>query len=169
MLFRSLNFALLYGAGPARVAEMLGITEEEARELIRKFYSALPRVDALIKAIRATAKHRGYIVTWAGRKIDYPDRGKAYAAPNHLIQGGAGDVMRIAMNRCDGLLAETKSSLCLTIHDELVFNIHKDELDLVPEIQRIMENVYPYKHLPLPVDVSHSWKSLADKAKGYPS
>lgn len=165
---KTLNFALLYGAGARRVSEMLGITEDEARELIRKFYAALPKVEDLIRQVRYVAKYRGYIVNWFGRRIEYPDRGKAYAAPNHLIQGGAADVIRIAMNRSAALLAPTRSHLCLTIHDELVFNMHKNELDLVPEIQRIMETVYPYKHLPLPVDVSHSWKSLADKVKGLP-
>jgi DNA polymerase I len=166
---KTLNFAIIYGAGRGKIAEMLGLQTHEAEALIDLYFSGLPRVKKFISDVKGAAKQRGFLFNFYGRMLQYPDRTKSYAGPNHLIQGSCGDIMRVAMNRCDDLLQGKMSVMSLSIHDELVFNIHRDELDLVPEIKSVMESTYPYRHLPLTTTVSHSWKSLADKVKGFPT
>jgi len=164
-LAKTLNFAVLYGAGPARVASTLGISEPEAKDLIQNFYGKLPGVRRLVDNCRLKAKTRGYILTWTGRVLKFPNRNDSYKAPNHLIQGGCSDITRIAMLDCDKVCTD-RTRLSLTIHDELVFNVHRQELDLVPKLQKLMEDAYPHRYLPMKVDVSHSQKSLAHKVKG---
>jgi DNA polymerase I len=166
---KTLNFATIYGAGKAKISEMLGLTLQEAEELLYTYFSNLPRIQGFINEVKNAAKQRGFLFNWYGRMLQYPDRSQSYVGPNHLIQGGCGDIIRVAKNRIALLLKDKKSLLSLSVHDELIFNMHKDELHLVPEIQQIMETVYPFKHLPLTTTASHSWVSLADKVKGLPS
>lgn len=168
---KTLNFALLYGAGSSKIASMLGTSETEASQIIQQFYGALPDVEEFMRKVRGVAKSRGYIQTWTGRILRFPNKWESYRAVNHLIQGGSGDIARRAMIACDRDLKnldKTRSRLSLMIHDELVFNIHKAELDVVPYLVDAMRMAYPEKHLPMDVDVSHSWKSLGDKVKGLP-
>lgn len=165
---KTLNFAILFGAGAGKIAGMMGITETEARDLIKKYYLGLPYVEKFIGEVKAAAKTRGYVTNWFGRRISYPDLNETFKAVNHIIQGGCADVMRIAMNRCHDLLDCTQSQMNLTIHDELVFNIHRSELDLIPQLADIMVKAYPYRRMPHGVEVSYSEKSLQDKIKGLP-
>lgn len=165
---KTLNFALLYGAGRNKIAAMLDLEPGEAGNLIRTFFQALPGVERLIQNVRNNAKNRGYIFNWYGRRLHYTDRNLTYAAPNHLIQGSCGDVVKVAMNKTHQLLRNLKSKLSLTIHDELVLNVHRSELGVEDEVQAIMEKAYPHRYLPLKTEVSHSWKSLAEKVKGPP-
>lgn len=165
---KTLNFAILFGAGAGKIGGMLGITETEARDLIKKYYLGLPYVEKFIGEVKGAAKQRGYVTNWFGRRISYPDLNETFKAVNHIIQGGCADVMRIAMNGCHDLLECTRSQMNLTIHDELVFNIHRSEYDLVPQLADIMVKAYPYRRMPHAVEVSYSEKSLQDKIKGLP-
>lgn len=165
---KTLNFALIYGAGPQRIADMLSISLEEAQELLAQYFGALPRVKALLGEIRGKAKARKYIFNWFGRRITYPRGEGAYAASNHLIQGGAADVIKVAMNRVHDFLLHSNTSMRLVIHDELVLVAHHKDLHLIEGVKKIMEEAYPATYLPLTVSVSHSWTSLADKTKGFP-
>lgn len=162
---KTLNFALLYGAGSGKISGMLGLEEGQAKELISKFFAALPKVRALIYGIREAAKRRKFIFNWFGRRCHYSNPSFSYAAPNHLIQGGCADVIKIAMNKCHKLLEGKKSKMSLVIHDELVFNIHISEKHLVPEIKNIMLSSYPYRSIPMEVEIYSSYLSLADKEK----
>lgn len=165
---KTLNFALIYGAGNERLAETLGVSVAEAASLKKRMFSVLPRVQVLIKDIRAVAAARGYVVTWAGRKLSYSNARDAWRASNHLIQGGCADITRLAMVSCMRALTLMKSRLVLTVHDELVFEIHKSELDIAQDLAAIMVAAYTHRYLPMAVEVSHSWKSLEDKTTGYP-
>lgn len=173
---KTLNFALLYGAGRTKISEMLGIPPNEAHLLIRSYFEKLERVQSFINRVKhAPVQKKAYgcgsqfLWTWFGRQLHFDKWEDTYKAPNHLIQGGCADIVRVAMNRCADLLKDKRSFLSLTIHDELVFNIHITELDLVAPLHAIMEKAYPYRYLPLTASVSHSWKSLGDKVKGYPT
>lgn len=165
---KTLNFAILFGAGSVKIAGMLGVTPDESKDLIHKFYRGLPQVDHLIRRVRKAAKERLCVYNWFGRKMTYSDPNHSYKAVNHLIQGGCADILRIAMVNIDKLLKNYKSTMNLTIHDELVFNIPEKEFHLIPTIKAIMVDAYPHKHLPMDVTISHSWKSLGDKKKGSP-
>jgi DNA polymerase-1 len=178
---KTLNFGLLYGMGEETLGKALKLSRPEARDLKELYFSRLPRVQQTIRDIIRTAKMRGYIQTWAGRKLWFDQKiydtethkmiDLSYKAPNHLIQGGCGDIARFAMNRLNEVLAPTYSKMLIQVHDEIVFEIHKDELWLVDELKYVMENVYqPRNGMKLTCGVEHSWVSWGkqDVVDGYP-
>lgn len=135
----------------------------KAYEIQQSIFRAAPEIKDFTKAVQDTAQSRGYVRNWLGRRYYFPDRRWAYKAPNHLIQGGAADVIKVAMNRIDKLLEGKKSRMLMQVHDEIVFELAYGEESLVPEIKGIMESVYPYNRLPLLVEVEYSKTNLADK------
>lgn len=160
---KTLNFALLYGAGADKVAQMLGISVPEAKLLIARYFSRLPRVERFIKEVTATFKTRGYLYTWAGRKLQLSDPEFAYKGPNALIQGGGADICKIAMTK----VAWTRCPI-LSIHDQLVFEMPltngQPDWSKVRELKEIMETVFPMKNgMAMKVDVSWSTVSLAEE------
>ena len=164
-----LNFGLLYGMGVKMLALTLGVSEEEARNFRDKYFSQLPKVKKFLRACSDRAAAAGRCYDWYGRKFDFPESKWAYKAPNAVIQGGCASVVKKAMVDLHALLHTTKSRMVLQVHDEILFEVHKDELDLVKKIKDIMEAVYPFKRMPLTCSVEHSWKSYQDLKKGEPS
>jgi len=166
---KTINFMLLYGGGAAKLAATLDITLAEAKNLIRLYFSALPKVASLLERIRKKAA-TGFIANWAGRRYHFKDPNFVYTtAPNHLIQGGCAEIVRFAMNELARFLRGYQSCMLVQVHDEILFEIHKDELDIVPELKVIMENIYTAKYLPMTCSVDHSWKSWGDKVSGLPN
>jgi DNA polymerase I-like protein with 3'-5' exonuclease and polymerase domains len=172
---KTLNFSLLYGVGEGKLAESLGlptymdydrqgnpiVKSREGRDIKRLYFSKLPNVERLINRIKNTAESRKYIRTWAGRMLHFPHKSMSYKAPNHLIQGGCADIAREAMVEVStNQLAGLRSRLLLQVHDELLFEVHKSELDIVPSLVNAMENVYiPFNGMRLTCGVDHSWVS----------
>lgn len=172
---KTLNFMLLYGGGAAKLAAALGVSIGEAKEKKYKYFSRLPNVKKLIDGIIHKAKMRGWVKTWKGRILRTPQvKGYdfSYKMPNHLIQGGCADVTKDAMIEVvERVLDGLKSRIIMQVHDELIFEVHKDELHIVPELKKLMEDVYPSKNgLKLTCGVEYSWKSWAhpDRKEGYP-
>lgn len=158
---KTLNFGLLYGMGAEKLAKQLKVSTMEAKSIKRQYFARLPKVKRLINQIISTAENRKYIKTWCGRKLFFPNKDFAYKAPNHLIQGGCADIARFAMPEIDRrVLNGMRSRLCLQVHDELLFEIHKTELEIVDAIVDIMENTYePFNNMRLTCGVEHSWRS----------
>lgn len=159
---KTLNFLLLYAGGAGKLADALKISLEEAKKLKSEYFSALPYVQHMMESISNTIQQRGWVRNWAGRKYTFKDRNFAYKGPNYIIQGGCADIMKIGLNRIDELLLGKKSKLVLTIHDEVVIDMPKDELYLAKEIVAILESVYPAEHIPLKCSTYIGEKSLAD-------
>lgn len=161
---KTINFGILYGMGDDALASALGITVTEARNLRIKYFSRLPKVQAFIKNVRYRGEDRGYVWNWFGRRLAITDRSYAYILPNHIIQSSCADVIKIAINQCDEYMRNRKSGLVATIHDEILFEVHKDEISLLTNLKAIMEDVYkPKNNLYLSTDIKHSWKSWAAK------
>lgn len=160
---KTVNFLTLYGGGIAKLAAGLGTTEKRAKEIQASIFDAAPEIRSFIRQVIRTAENRGHIFNWLGRVSYFPKRNLCYKAPNTLIQGGAGDVNKVAMNECDEMLAGRESNIMLNIHDEICFEMHYDEAHLLQEIKHIMETVYPHQRLPLTCGIEWSAKSLADK------
>lgn len=168
---KNLNFAILYGAGPAKMAAMMGVSEREARNLRDQYFMKLPFVEMFIRKVITVGRTRGYVRNWLGRRCHVSSPEFAYVLPNHLIQGGCADVVKVAMNRLDDYLADKRSRMVLQVHDEILYEVHKTELDIVPHLKGIMETIYPSRNgMKLEASVEHSWKSWAarDKEKGFP-
>lgn len=158
---KTLNFAVLYGVGKAKLAEMLGITPENAARFKRQYFNELPHVDDLIYRCTSRAKIHRKIVNWAGRIYRFDDERFTYKAANALIQGGCADVVKRAM-------VQVKSNVLLQIHDELLMEFDIGDTDGPLKAKSIMESVYPAVHLPLTCSVEHSLQSWADTNEGLP-
>lgn len=166
---KTLNFFLLYGGGAAKLGGILGISTNAARDLKRAYFHALPRISSFIDQVVSTARTRGYLHNWAGRKLYVSDPELAYRGPNMVIQSGCADIIKRAMVEVAEYLVGRKSHMLLSIHDELVLEVHEEEIAEVPRrVATIMESVFPAKLLPMRVGMAWSAKSLADKAEGYP-
>lgn len=170
---KTLNFAILYGAGEEQIATMLGVSRTEARALKMRYLLRLPKVDSLISRAISTGKTRGYIHNWYGRQCHIANRAWAYILPNHLIQGGCADVIKIALNKVQAMIEEKKlrMRIRITIHDEILLELPPEEAEEINYVVEIMENIYPSRNgMKLLTDVSHSFKSFAakDKLKGIP-
>jgi len=160
---KTVNFGTLYGQGIKSLALSLNKTEKEAHALQQKIFKASPEVKDLIYQIINKARTKKYIKNWLGRVYRFPKTFLCYKAPNTLIQGGAGDVVKKAMNDVHSFLNDYDSRLILNVHDELVFEVKDEEDSIIPKIKEIMETTYPHKRLPLTCGVDYSNKSLADK------
>lgn len=137
----------------------------KASELRQLYFSKLPKVQKFIGDVKAAAINRGYIFNWMGRKCHFKDPKFSYKAPNALIQGGTADIVKKAMVEIHGFFkaSNADSHMKLQVHDELVFGIKKNEMELIPYLKSIMENAYPSRHLPLTVGVEYSETSWQDK------
>lgn len=161
---KNLNFAVLYGAGIAKIASMIKIESWEATKMRKDYFRKLPGVKSFIDRVRNTAKARGYIFSFMGRVLKF-DIETHWRASNHIIQGGCADITKYAMVLLAPLFEGKKSKLFLQVHDELDAYIHKDELELVPQIKKVLETAYEAKLLPLTSGAARSktaWNELED-------
>jgi DNA polymerase I len=166
---KTLNFAILYGAGVDKIASMLGVDYEEAYALKHKYFFRLPRVKNFIRNVTNTAAKRGYIWNYLGRRSHFDNPQFAYKAANYLIQGSAADVMKVAMVQAKDFLQGKKTKILLNIHDEVLLSTPRGEANLIPEIRDIMAKAYKPKHLPLQCSVSYTEKSWSDLIDGVPN
>lgn len=161
---KTLNYAILYGVGAAKLGRMLKVSEAQAKVLKQSFFEAMPGVRDFVKTCMSVAKQKRAIRTWDGHWGQYRDENFVYKAPNFVIQGGCAGVVKRAMVQLDEFLRPYKTHMKLQVHDELVFGLHKSETFLVPEIKRIMEEVYtPMNGMKLTCSVNYS-----DVSWGYP-
>jgi DNA polymerase I-like protein with 3'-5' exonuclease and polymerase domains len=156
---KTINFGLLYGMGIQKLAKALGITVREANELKLTYFGNLPRVQKFIRTVIGAGESRGYIHNAYGRRNFIGQKDWAYILPNHLIQGGAADTIKIAQNRIDDMLIARKSPtmMLLQVHDELLFETPFGDERIIEPVKEIMESVYPSQNgMRLDVSIEHS-------------
>lgn len=131
---KTINFGLIYGMGPQKLARETGIKVQEAKEFIGIYFSKLQQVSLLFEKIVGGAQQQGYVTTLFGRRRLLPDinsRNENQAqqarrlAINTVIQGSAADVIKTAMLRVeeDEELRQTGAKLILQVHDELLAEV----------------------------------------------
>jgi DNA polymerase-1 len=157
---KSVNFGIIYGQGAFGLADNLGISRSEAKEIIDNYKSQFAGIQKYMDSTINFAREHGYVETLMGRKrwlrdinsANFTVRGFAERnAINSPIQGSAADMIKLAMIRIHEEFARQglRSRMLLQVHDELVFDAHKAELDIIkPIIMRCMETA-----LPLPQEV----------------
>jgi len=161
---KAVNFGIIYGQGAFTLAEQLNKSRSEAKELIDNYYKTFPKLKEFIASQMELAREQGYVETILGRRrylkninsqnavVRAGDERNAVNAP---IQGSAADIIKIAMINIYKLLNDGnyKSKMLLQVHDELVFDVHKDELDdLEPKIKQEMEHAFTFS-VPLTVEL----------------
>jgi DNA polymerase-1 len=161
---KEVNFGILYGIGPFGLKTRLGITQAHAKEIIETYFNTFNRVKEFMDDAIENARTKGYAETILGRRrylrnINSNNRVVRQAeeriAINMPIQGTAADMIKIAMINIHRELQkrEAKTKMVLQVHDELLFDAHKDEVDeLTPVIKNLMETALPL-NVPVIVDV----------------
>jgi len=142
---KSVNFGIIYGQGAFGLAENLGISRAEAKEIIDNYKKQFPNIQQYMDNTINFAKENGYVETLMGRKrwlrdinsANFTVRGFAERnAINSPIQGSAADMIKLAMIRIHEEFNKRgfRSKMLLQVHDELVFDVHKDEVELVQPV-----------------------------------
>lgn len=142
---KSVNFGIIYGQGAFGLAENLGIPRAEAKEIIDNYKLQFPNIQKYMNDTINFAKENGYVETLMGRKrwlrdinsANFTVRGFAERnAINSPIQGTAADMIKLAMIKIDKELRTQhfKSKMLLQVHDELVFDVHRDELEKIKPV-----------------------------------
>ncbi|WP_289038776.1 DNA polymerase I [uncultured Zobellia sp.] len=161
---KTVNFGIIYGVSAFGLSNQTDLSRSEAKELIDTYYKTYPKLRNYMSEQVDFARDNGYVQTVLGRRRYLKDingsnaivRGAAERnAVNAPIQGSAADIIKIAMINIHKKLSEGnyKSKMLLQVHDELVFDIYKPELDeLSGLIQSEMENAYKLE-VPLDVEV----------------
>lgn len=170
---KRVNFGIIYGITPYGLARDQGISQEEAKALIDRFFQAYPKVAEFVEKLVEEARNTGYARTLFGRKRPLPglrnperrgigqDRRNAINTP---IQGTAADLMKLAMLRIHKAWKDGKlpAEMILQIHDELVFEVAESDAEEAGKIVReLMEGVWELR-VPLKVDikVGRNWGEL---------
>lgn len=162
---KTVNFAIIYGAGSQNLSQQLGISRAEAKELIDTYFQRYPGLKNYMDDTVKNAREQGYVTTLLGRRRILRDinsksslaRSNAERmAINTPIQGTAADMIKIAMVSLQAALkaGNFQSKMILQVHDELVFDAHKSELDkLQPLIEQHMREALPDLKVPIVVEV----------------
>ena len=168
---KAVNFGIVYGQSKYGLAKSLGITNAEAQEVIDKYFETYPKVKEYMNNEVEFVTQNGYVETAFGRRrylaselqsSNYQIREFAQrAAINQPLQGTAADLIKIAMIRVDKAIAGMKTKMIMQVHDELVFEVPKEELE---QLKSIILDCMALKDqnlkIPLDVDINYgtSWK-----------
>lgn len=156
---KTLNFAILYGAGPRKLAEMLSIGESDARELLDNYWAAYPSLSAVVQQATEAAKQRGWVRLWTGRRRHFQYPSEHHKAFNSIIQGGAAEIMKHTMLRFYRNHSDSKFKMVSQVHDALWFEIPEVAVESHSEvIQNVMEWPEDDFGLPFPVDAKVLYK-----------
>lgn len=142
---KAVNFGIVYGISSFGLSEGLSITRKEAAEYIEKYFETYPGVKTFLDGLVTEAKEKGYAVSMFGRRRPVPELKSSNfmqrnfgerVAMNSPIQGTAADIIKIAMIRVDQALKKQglKSRIVLQVHDELLIEAYRDELEKVKEL-----------------------------------
>ena len=135
---KAINFGILYGMGPNRLARDLKITLKEGKEFLERYFAEFPNVRQYQVQAVETARRDGFVTTLLGRRRAIPDissdlpgvRANAEnMAKNTPLQGTASDLIKIAMIRIARRIEEFEARMILQVHDELVFEAPEAEVE----------------------------------------
>lgn len=153
---KAINFGIVYGISQFGLAKQIGVSPNEAKRYIDAYFAQMPEIKKYMDETIAFAKKHGYVTTPFGRKCPIygiTDKNKRLAqnaeraAINAPIQGGAADIIKMAMRKVyQNLQTEGfKTQMLLQVHDELIFEAPENEVEQVSEmIKQTMQNVVNY-------------------------
>ncbi|MCZ6898623.1 MAG: DNA polymerase, partial [Bacteroidetes bacterium] len=159
---KSANFGMIYGISAFGLSQNLNIPRKEAKEIIDTYFEEFSSVKKYMDKTIKEAHERGYVETIMGRRRILRDINSRNAtlrgyeernAINAPLQGSAADIIKLAMIQIDHWLktSKLKSKMILQVHDELVFDVHRSEMERVQlKVEEMMKNAY---QLDVPIDV----------------
>jgi DNA polymerase-1 len=161
---KTVNFGVIYGMSDYGLEQATGLSREEAAAFINAYFEKYPGVKQYLESTKEEARQKGYVQTILGRRraipeINHSNRQLREAAErmaiNMPVQGTSADIIKVAMINLDREMAkrQLESKMLLQVHDELIFEVPKDEVDemkkLVPELMSSAIKL----SVPLKVDV----------------
>lgn len=170
---KAVNFGIIYGMGEFRLSKQIGVSLNEAREFIHRYFEEYPEIKVYMDQVVEDCKKDGYVSTVLNRKRYIPtindknfvvrEQAKRFAM-NSPIQGSGADILKLAMLKVDAVMKEKKlkSEMILQVHDELLFDVYKEELDeMMTIIQDAMESAFQMD-VPLKVEGAYAsnWYDL---------
>lgn len=161
---KAVNFGIIYGMSSFGLSQDLSITPKEAKAYIDKYFASYPDIKAFIDGLVASAKEKGYSLTMFNRRREIPELASSNymqrsfgerVAMNAPIQGTAADIIKLAMIRVSKALKEQglKSRLILQVHDELLVETAKDEIEIVKDILTKGMKEAASLRVPLEIDI----------------
>ena len=172
-LAKAINFGIIYGMSEYGLAQRIDVSPEEAAQYIADYLGKYPRVREYLAETRKKAREQGYVATLLGRRRYVPElksRNRSLQAAgermavNMPIQGTAADIIKIAMIRLQREIEDRglRSLLTLQVHDELVLEVPREELDEVAAlVVEIMENAFEMTPaLKVDVKVGENWEEM---------
>jgi DNA polymerase-1 len=163
---KTINFAILYGISSWGLAGRLGVARDEGQSIIDRYFERFPGIRNYIGETTAFVREHGFTQTLFGRKTHFPNirspqqnlrQGSERAAINAPIQGTSADLIKRAMNRMDGALADAGlgARMLLQVHDELVFEVPEGQVEATAALVRdvMATAAEPALHLDVPLDV----------------
>jgi len=169
---KTVNFSIIYGAGSTNLSRQLGIKRAEAQELISQYFKEYQGLKNYMEETVAFARENGYVKTFLGRRRYIRDINSKSAlersnaeriAINSPIQGTAADLIKLAMVHIHEALrsSDLQTRMILQVHDELVFDVPKGELNVVrPLIEDLMKRAIPELKVPILVSTGtgNNWR-----------
>lgn len=161
---KAINFGVLYGMGPRSLARGTGLSMTEAKTFIEKYFTIHSAVREYLDSLKRKAHDDGFVQTYFGRRRYFPEIESGMQmlvaqaermAQNMPIQGTQADIVKMAMLSVDGWLKQSqlRANILLQVHDELVLEVHKDDVPLVCKgLKEMMEGVAKFE-VPLEVEV----------------
>ena len=170
---KALNFGIIYGMSTFGFAQSAGVSQDEAKKFIRKYFENYPQVAQFLEEVKISAHEKGYVETELGRRRYIPEinsqnlqlRSQAERmAINMPIQGLAADIIKLAMIETDKLIRKKypDAKMVLQIHDELLFEVpERDAEKFTRDIKEKMENIYELSvSLAVDVKVGDNWGEI---------
>ena len=168
---KTINFAILYGISSWGLAGRLGVSRDEGKAIIDRYFERFPGIQSYINDTLAFAREHGFTQTLFGRKTHFPNirspqqnlrQGSERAAVNAPIQGTSADLIKRAMNRMDGALADAglgQVRMLLQVHDELVFEVPDGQQGAAAAVVRevMATAAQPALTLDVPLGVEVGW------------
>lgn len=159
---KAVNFGIVYGISSFGLSQDLSITRKEAAAYIEKYFETYPKIKGFLDGLVKSAKEKGYVTTMLGRRRPVPELKSSNfmqrsfgerVAMNSPIQGSAADIIKIAMNRVYERMKQEglESRLVLQVHDELLIETKKEEIETVSKI--LEEEMKGAAHLSVELEI----------------
>ena len=163
---KSITFGTIYGIGNQKLGIQLGVPSQEAADYKKRYFDGIKGSREFFNAVVRKVELLGQIKNKYGRVYKIP-KNLGYKGINYLVQGTSADILNERMIQVHGLLENFKSNLLLQVHDEIICEIHKDEMETLPNLIRdvLVENTL---RIPLEVDIElcePSWAVKKDYSK----
>jgi DNA polymerase-1 len=161
---KAVNFGLIYGMSAFGLSERLKVPRAEAKEIMQAYFNEFSAIKEYMDQIIKQAHDAGYVETITGRRRylrDINSRNytlRSYAERNAInapIQGSAADIIKVAMIKIEDWIQKQNllSRMILQVHDELVFDVHREELEILkPQVEKLMKNALPLE-VPMEIEI----------------